>query len=153
VVKELMLKLLNKILDSVANTYYNIKLWYYLWQESKQLKHSKSQIKRITIMQNQTHELYLQGLGKVKKLVNTKAKTKAEYEQTLSTIDNLITAAINREDEEGQNFINNLKQVYIYTHEQPKEVMVDQRIKAMYELQSHREKREKLRAKRKKSKS
>ena len=113
----------------ILNKWYNLKLWWYLWQEERDLKYSKSQIKRINIVQEQTKELYLQGISKIKKTVNKLATNKTEYEKTLGSINELLQLAINREDKEGIEFIENLKKVYIFKSECPKEVMIETRIK------------------------
>jgi len=145
---------MRKLLEFFSNVYYNIKLWFYLTAEAYKLKKVKKNLKvqSINIVQDQLQALYLEGINKVKRKINEKAKTKEEYEATLKEIDNLYDFAVKHDDEEYQYMINNLRSVYIYKHEDPKEVMIEKRIKAMYELQQDKLKRQKLREERNKAK-
>jgi hypothetical protein len=138
---------MKKLLDFSKERYYSIKLWWYLRRQEQINNSIKAIAPDLNIVKE--NSLYLEGLTKLKRKVNQKAKTAAEYDATLKALDNMFDLAERYEDEEGQEMINNLYKVYIYKNEVPKEVMIDQRIKHYQELRAHKEKRQKLREQRK----
>lgn len=136
-----------KLVDLTKNYWYNYKLYRYLKQEEQVLAGLKITGLKLNITRE--HSLYIEGISKIKKVINSKASTKEEYEQVLQETQELSQHAIRYNDANGLAMIENLKKAWVYKNEVPKEKMIDDRIKAMYQLQADKLKRQELRNKRK----
>lgn len=135
----------------------NLYFEYLLWRDRKiERKITAQQLNVPRIVINRQQELYLQGIKKLKKVVNEKIvfTSKEEYDKVLKETEDLIQFA---ENDEQRDYIEALKKAYVYKDADIKNdtdmaKMIEQRIGHYNELRKHREKREKARAERRNSK-
>ena len=135
----------------------NLYFEYLLWRDRKiERKITAQQLNVPKIVINRQQELYLQGIKKLKKVVNEKIvfTSKEEYDKVLKETEDLIQFA---ENDEQRDYIEALKKAYVYKDADIKNdtdmaKMIEQRIGHYNELRKHREKREKARAERRNSK-
>jgi len=135
----------------------NLYFEYLLWRDRKiERKITVQQLNVPRIVINRQQELYLQGIKKLKKVINEKIvfTSKEEYDKVLKETEDLIQFA---ENDEQRDYIEALKKAYVYKDADIKNdtdmaKMIEQRIGHYNELRKHREKREKARAERRNSK-
>lgn len=127
-----MIKLFNKL-----------KLWWAVRKQEKALDkyfQVSGELFPNAYLQDSVSQAYREGLSLIAKKVN-KVKD-------LEKVDNAIELA-GYEDQQKKIFVDNLKKLFVYDKERPKEEMIDKRINNYYQLQDHVVKRQELRKRRK----
>jgi hypothetical protein len=132
-------------------------LRFNLWLEERRLEQARKDFSKVkpTALVVKKQELIVEGINKIKRIINSKVKTgsKEEYSQILTDIFELSQLAISIEDPKYIKQLETIKKAFIYKGtdvktEADKTHMIDQRIKAFEELRKSNELRKKARSER-----